>query len=117
MILFAVGLFLGKEAQRDTVITAQKNTETASGILEVHFIDVGQGDATLIKCGTHAMLIDAGDNSKGTAVQYYLKEQGITSLDYLVGTHPDADHIGGLDVIMTKFDCGMILMPEIEREI
>lgn len=117
MILFAVGLFLGKEAQRDTVITAQKNTETASGILEVHFIDVGQGDATLIKCGTHAMLIDAGDNSKGTAVQYYLKEQGITSLDYLVGTHPDADHIGGLDVIITKFDCGMIMMPEIEREI
>lgn len=117
MILFAVGLFLGKEAQRDTVITAQKNTETASGILEVHFIDVGQGDATLIKCGSHAMLIDAGDNSKGTAVQYYLKKQGVTSLDYLVGTHPDADHIGGLDVIMTKFDCGMILMPEIEREI
>ena len=117
MLLLAVGMILGKEAEHSTDVTVQHNPETAQGILEVHFIDVGQGDATLIKCGTHAMLIDAGDNSKGTAVQYYLKEQGITSLDYLVGTHPDADHIGGLDVIMTKFDCGMIMMPEIEREI
>lgn len=84
--------------------------------LEVHYIDVGQGDATLIMCGSHAMLIDAGDNSKGTAVQLYLKKQGIEKLDYLIGTHPDADHIGGLDVIITKFDCDRIIMPEIYRD-
>ena len=42
------------------------------------------------------MLIDAGDNSEGTAVQSYLNSQGIEKLDYVIGTHPDADHIGGL---------------------
>ncbi|MBQ9928495.1 MAG: MBL fold metallo-hydrolase [Lachnospiraceae bacterium] len=84
--------------------------------LEVHFVDVGQGDATLIICGEHAMLIDAGDNNKGTAVQYYLQKQGVTKLDYLIGTHPDADHIGGLDVIITKFDCNRIIMPEVQRD-
>lgn len=83
-----------------------------SQTLEVHFIDVGQGDAILIKSEEHAMLIDAGDNSKGTAVQYYLNNQNVTELDYVIGTHPDADHIGGLDVILTKFDCGTVFLPE-----
>lgn len=48
------------------------------------------------------MLIDAGNNDKGTTVQLYLKKQGLTSLDYVIGTHPDADHIGGLDVVIYK---------------
>lgn len=56
------------------------------------------------------MLIDAGDNTKGTAVQLYLNKQGVKQLDYLVLTHPDADHIGGADVIITKFNIEHILM-------
>ena len=84
--------------------------------LQVHFIDVGQGDATLIICGNDSMLIDAGDNNKGTAVQLYLQKQGIEDLTYLIGTHPDSDHIGGLDVIMTKFDCGTVIMPDVASD-
>ncbi len=90
--------------------------ENSSNLLQVHFIDVGQGDATLITYKGHSMLIDGGDNSKGTAVQYYLKEQGIEVLDYVVATHPDADHIGGLDVIIYKFDCENILMPAVSKD-
>lgn len=85
-----------------------KNTQE----LSVHFIDVGQGDSALITLGSHAMLIDAGDNSMGTTVWHYLQNQGITSLDYVIGTHPDSDHIGGLDVVIYKFDCQKILMPD-----
>lgn len=84
--------------------------------LEVHYLDVGQGDCTLILCDGHAMLIDAGDNDKGTAVQSYLESQGVTELDYVIGTHPDADHIGGLDVILYKFDCQTVLMPDFEKD-
>lgn len=80
--------------------------------LAVHFMDVGQGDCTLLISNGHAMLIDAGDDSQGTKVQKYLKEQGIEKLDYVMGTHPDADHIGGLDVILTKFDCETILFTD-----
>lgn len=89
---------------------------SAPSELQVHFIDVGQGDATLIICGNDSMLIDAGDNNKGTTVQLYLQKQGIESLTYLIGTHPDSDHIGGLDVIMTKFDCGTIIMPDVSSD-
>lgn len=88
----------------------------AASVMEVHFIDVGQGDATLIICDGHAMLIDGGDNSKGTALQLYLQSQNVTALDYVVATHPDADHIGGLDVVITKFDCGTILMTDYEKD-
>ena len=58
-----------------------------------------RGIATLIKCDGHSMLIDAGNNDKGTLVQNYLQHQGVETLDYVIGTHPDADHIGGMDVV------------------
>lgn len=79
--------------------------------LEVHFIDVGQGDAALVKCGDAAMLIDAGENDKGTLVQNYIRKQGVKSLDYLIVTHPHSDHCGGADVIITKYDIDTIIMP------
>lgn len=90
--------------------------EEAKSLLQVHFIDVGQGDATLITCNGENMLIDAGDNSKGTAVQQYLLKQNIQKLDYVIGTHPDADHVGGLDVIISKFDCGTVFLTEEDRD-
>lgn len=80
--------------------------------LTIHYLDVGQGDCILIQCGNQSMLIDAGDNSKGTLVEMYLKNQGISTLDYVIGTHPDADHIGGLDVVLYKFECKTIIMPD-----
>lgn len=83
--------------------------------MEVHFIDVGQGDATLITCGGHAMLIDAGDDSKGTMIQNYLQKQNIEKLDYLILTHPDSDHIGGAPVIITKFKIDRVFVSNYEK--
>ena len=102
--------------------TAEDISAAASGVfrdgstLEVHYLDVGQGDATLIVCGDGAMLIDAGNNSWGDDVRDYLEYQGVEDLDYVIGTHPDADHIGGLDVVMEAFDCGTVIMPDYEKE-
>ena len=61
--------------------------------LLVHFIDVGQGDSILIQQDGHAMLVDAGENDQGETVVSYLKEQGITQLDYVIGTHPHSDQL------------------------
>ena len=86
------------------------------GRMEAHFIDVGQGDSTLIICEGKTMLIDAGDDSQGTAIQNYLQKQGIKKLDYLVLTHPDSDHIGGAPVIITKFDIGQVFMSDYKKD-
>lgn len=100
----------------DKATSASETSLSPSTSLQVHYIDVGQGDATLITCDGSSMLIDAGDNDKGTAVQLYLEKQNISSLDYVIGTHPDSDHIGGLDVIITKFNCGTILLTDEEKD-
>lgn len=69
----------------------------------VYFIDVGQGDAQLIKQGNTEMLIDCGKNTAGTAVVQFLKNKGITQLEYLMITHPDSDHLGGCDDVLKEY--------------
>ena len=103
---------------QETMLPVNDYETTSSTLqeLQVHYIDVGQGDCTLITCGGQTMLIDAGDNSKGTAIQKYLYDRNIAQIDYMIGTHPDADHIGGMNVILTKFDCGTVMMPEIAND-
>lgn len=95
------------------VTTVSTNDSEVSSDLEIHFIDVGQGDATLIMCSGEAMLIDAADNDNGSKVQLYLSKRNVSNLKYVIGTHPDADHIGGLDVILYKFDCETLIMPDV----
>lgn len=69
----------------------------------VHFIDVGQGDATLLLSGGQAVLIDAGTAQSGAAVVHYLEELGVTRLYAAVATHPHADHIGGMAQVIDAF--------------
>lgn len=90
--------------------------DTQAGQMQVHFIDVGQGDAVLVMCGGQAMLIDAGDYTKGTAIQNYLQKQGVKKLDYLILTHPDSDHIGGAPVVITKFEIGKVFLSNYEKD-
>ncbi len=80
--------------------------------LVVDYIDVGQADSILLRNKDKTMLIDAGTNEQGKNVVSYLKEEGISKIDYLIGTHPHEDHIGGLDDVINNFDIGKIYMPK-----
>ncbi|MBO4762563.1 MAG: MBL fold metallo-hydrolase [Lachnospiraceae bacterium] len=84
--------------------------------LEVHFLDVGQGDAALLICGGEAMMIDAGSNDSVDYVKKYLDGQGIKKLKYAVGTHCDSDHVGGLDEILSDFEVETLMVPDQERD-
>lgn len=94
----------------------ENNIQTmGEDIVTVHFIDVGQGDCTLIELPEDKfMLIDAGDNGKENVILNYLDEMNVTKIDYLVATHPHADHIGGMPEIIEKYDIGQIFMPNAE---
>ncbi|MDE7321680.1 MAG: MBL fold metallo-hydrolase [Lachnospiraceae bacterium] len=111
---FSAGSMMSQAANAKTGDAKAESAE--AGSMEVHYIDVGQGDSTLIMCDGHAMLIDAGDYTKGTAIQNYLQKQKIKKLDYLIFTHPDADHIGGAPVIITKFDIDKVFLSNFEKD-
>ena len=102
------------QQSRETV-AALPEFSGSDGYLRVHFIDVGQGDSILIQAGEHAMLVDAGTNESGGTVTDYLHSLNLTKLDYLIGTHPHEDHIGGLDDVILSFDIGTVIMPDVSH--
>jgi len=88
----------------------------AQGIATVTFIDVGQGDSTLIQTQNGAMLIDGGVRGAYEHISDILSRSGITHLDYVVATHPHADHIGGLVPLIGNnngISIGTVLMPNV----
>lgn len=70
---------------------------------EVHFIDVGQGDAALLLSGGQAVLIDAGTAESASALVRYLDERGVRSLYAVIASHPHSDHIGGMAAVLSAF--------------
>lgn len=82
------------------------------GTLEVHVLDVGKADAILVRSKGHAALIDAGKPISADRVADYLLRHGVQSLDYLVMSHPDSDHIGGMPGILKDISVGAFVQAE-----
>lgn len=89
-------MFVGCEQPDQEVIS------DTVGELVVHFIDAGQADATLIQTNEHIILFDAGDWNK-TDVIDYLNTLPIDKIDLVIGSHPDADHIGQLPLVLNQY--------------
>ncbi|MFO7874630.1 MAG: ComEC/Rec2 family competence protein [Bacteroidales bacterium] len=83
-------------------------------IFEVHFIDVGQGDAIFIKTPDKVMLVDAGKSQSN--VSDYLLSHDIEEIDIVIGTHPHFDHIGGLVDVFHTFEIGEVIDPGAEHD-
>jgi competence protein ComEC len=82
--------------------------------LNVHFIDVGQGDSIYIKTPEgEDILIDSG--RKGDTVVNYLKKQKVDDLELLISTHPDADHVGGMDEVLNSIKVENVYAPKVSH--
>jgi competence protein ComEC len=114
-IIFTVVLTLLLLAGCTQTVPSTPALSEFNGSLKVIFLDVGQGASQLlISPSGKTMLIDAGNNDKESLMLDYLNKYRITKIDIVVGTHPDADHIGGLDKVIDHLAIGKIYMPKVQ---
>ena len=107
-VIFAVSGFNGEKTE--TKPAAVQNG--GEGRLSVHYLDVGQGDSEFVQLPNgECMLIDAGDMNYGGEITEQIKSLGYDKIDYLIATHPHADHIGGMSEVIENFEIGEIYMP------
>lgn len=88
--------------------------DTAAHLI-VHFIDVGQGDSTLLESDGEFVLIDAGEKEYGDRVVKYLKDRNASSLKYVIATHPHSDHVGGLTRVIDSIDTDNFITVETDQ--
>lgn len=98
--------------EQPATATAEKTTEQVNNNgVTVHFLDVGQGNATLIEASGKYILIDGGDREHSSFVVSYLQKLGVSSIDYIIASHYDEDHIAGLVGVMQNFNVSNIIRP------
>jgi len=95
----------------DTTITVP-TVPTASGILTISVLKAGQADAIVITTQNSCMVIDCGEKDDADKVLQYLKERNIKTIDYLVITHFDKDHVGGAAKILSNVTANIIYVPD-----
>ncbi|WHY88544.1 ComEC/Rec2 family competence protein [Neobacillus novalis] len=103
-----------EEVKKEPNDQAVQTNSTAAGKMQVYYLDVGQGDSIYIKTPNgDDILIDGGNNDRGDDVVAFLKKYHVDDLEVMIATHPDADHIGGLDTVLQNFDVKSVYMPKV----
>ena len=93
-----------------TTVSTTGNRSPITDEIEIHFIDVGQGDGALIKTPAGNVIIDSGPKSQSDAFIQYLKDQGVERIEYAIFTHPHEDHMGSAQFVLDEFEIGQVVM-------
>ena len=100
-----------------TAIVWIKVYQTKPGPLKVYFLDIGQGDAIFVDTPTHKrLLLDGGRNKKVLTELGQILPFGNKDIDVMIGSHPDADHIGGLPEVVSRYNVGVFIEPGVESD-
>jgi beta-lactamase superfamily II metal-dependent hydrolase len=111
-VFAAFGIYLETISNAPEEITAKAALAVSEeALLEVSFIDVGQGQSILIKDAENAVLIDAGEAEYGETVSDFVKSAGVDTLDLIIASHPHSDHIGGLPAVMENVAVREVRLP------
>lgn len=114
IVVLIISYFGGSIVYEGDFFPQEGETTLTNGELQLTMIDVGQADSFLLVQGNETALIDCGTRGSGDDVVKYLKEQGIEKIDYLFGTHPHDDHMGGMYDVITNVEVGKIIIPKVK---
>jgi len=113
IMILMFGIYI--QSNNKTNIGNQKiNISIDDSKLNIFYFYVGQADCTLLINNGKTMLIDAGDKTDGKLIANCLKQLGIDKIDYLIGTHSDNDHIGGMMDVVNNFEIQNLYLPQKE---
>lgn len=120
-IIIIAGILIQNNIDNEDLHTETNSSEYANlninkEELNIFYLDVGQGDSTLITINGCNMLIDSGNNQDGYYIVQFLKAQNIDRIDYFILTHCDEDHIGGAYKILEELEIGTLYMPNKEND-
>lgn len=115
-VLFVYGGYLEGDLKINEPQQVTQNFIDKDADLSVHYIDVGQGDCSLVVYGDETLLIDGGEAENSRFVTGYIASLGITQLDYIVATHPHSDHIGSLAEVIRTFDVENVIAPRVSDD-
>ena len=85
------------------------------GVMHVHMINCGQADSFLFEQNGKYAVIDCGTRSTGKDVVKYLQNHGVKKLEFIVGTHPHDDHMGGMYDVLNSFKCKKVYIPKVQE--
>jgi competence protein ComEC len=97
------------------LVPMSATTNASTKNMYVHFINVGQGDSIYIKAPNGEDIIIDGGNKDGSDVVAYLKKQKVDDIEIMIATHPDADHIGGLDEVLAAYKVEQVYAPKVSH--
>lgn len=80
--------------------------------INVHFIDVGQGDCALVQTPNGNILIDAGTPESKNDIIEYIDSIGVCDFKYAIFTHPHSDHIGSAAELINRYDFENVILPD-----
>ena len=95
--------------------TDTQNSMMSEGEMTVHFLDVGQGLSILVQSEGENLIYDGGDRDASSFVVSYLKDQGVTTIDYLISSHYDSDHVAGLIGCLNAFQVENVICSDYEH--
>lgn len=113
LIFIALAVLLAVFGVSRTDFSSDDSLTLDDGNIAVYFVDVGQGNCTVIRSGNEGVLIDAGEREYSSKVLTFLEENGITRLRYVIASHPHSDHIGAMPAVLDKLDTDEIFLPYI----
>lgn len=105
-----------RSSQTESSITASEESDPirTDALLTVHYFDVGQGDSIFIELpNSDCMLIDASESEYGRQIVDAIRALGYEKINYVIATHPHADHIGGMRKVLESFEIGCIYLPDV----